>query len=132
MLPSPIKLAPIKSVLISTSEINMSKLDDLALALSKSIVVLTLDLGVAVWKYRISKNKYGYYVATRQMTEEEFLNCGCVYPKVDSKGRITALADAINYAQDRLNWVRKYIERCTSAKVVVLVLNGPIAVYPEE
>jgi hypothetical protein len=108
----------------------MSKADDFALAFTNSIVVQTLELGVCIWKYKIMDKKYGYYVATRQMTADEYLNCGCVYPKLDGKGRITALSDAILYAKDRIRWAKVYMGYSNADKVDVTVLNGPIMVVP--
>jgi hypothetical protein len=109
----------------------MTKADDFALAFTKSIVVQTLEFGVCIWKYKIKDSKYGYYVATRQMTAEEYLDCGCCYPKLDSKGRITAMSDAIKWAKDRINWAKVYIGYCVDApKYDVVVLNGPITVFP--
>lgn len=107
----------------------MSKEDDLAIALAGSVVVQTFKYGVSIWKYRISKSKYGYYVATRKMELDEWEASGCVYPKVDSKGRITSFAGALAFTADRLAHIERCIEMCTNPNPTILVLNGAIAVF---
>jgi len=102
--------------------------DDLALALTESVVVQHFSHGIAVWKYKIDKSKFGYYVATRQMTKEQFMKSGCCYPRLDSKGRITSFADALEWARDREWWVEKFISSTNAKKPRVEVLNGSIVV----
>ena len=92
-------------------------------------IVMTLEHNVSIWKYPISGNKFGYYVATQEMTAAEAINSGCTFPRLDSHGRITSLQDAILWAQDRVQWVRQYVAQSSKPQPRVVVLNGPVLVF---